>query len=1345
MTNQPRPVNPTPELSVPGDSRRIARNGTISGFGFFERESSGDRKTWKAGLFHLAGFDSAPPFSNLQSFARWIDPADRLNILRMIRLAVLEGHPGHGEFSCLPGYCDGIQFQLAIEPESSEGRTGKVFWTLLEVARNKDFSRVLEHNLLRLDVTIDNLIESCQIIGFDWRYLYVNEAAARIGNYPKEAYNGNRIESLFPGFEKTELYRILAVSMSRRISQNAEVEFEFPDKRIRWFNFLIQPVPEGLFCLSVDITDRKLKEIEVQAAERRYRNLFENLSEGFVLAKVLFEGDEAVDVQYVDGNEHFFESTGLWPKNTGVKLVSQSLPGIREKDPELFDRLGHVARTGIPDKFEYHVNTLDMWVAMSVYRPEDEHVAVVFEVITDRKQREIELQSSIARLGLAMEAANGGNWQWDLTTNINYWSDELWNIYRLDRKSHTASYDGWMETIRPDDRARVAASVSRSVSRSRPIRVEWQLNTNDGVIRWLLARGKPLRDPDGMVRSYVGVVLDITERKEVEEELKQSRKRYRDLVEMSPDAILVYRNGTIEYGNPAAVRLFGARSAAHLVRENIDRFIQPSLVENVVQHYKVPGNGKMLDLRIARILRFDNQSRTVESNVRLIPDPTDVVIQVVLRDITGRRQLEDEALQWKNLFGHSKLSLAIGDPQTNNLVQVNEAFARHRGFIAEELKGKPVFSVYAEEVHEQLAERLRQIDKTGHGIFESVHVKKDGTKFPVLMDITVMRDEHGKAINRVAYSLDISAQHAIQKREKHMLDLLKICNSATGVHELVGELIPFFREVSGCQAIGVRLKKGSDYPYYQTSGFPATFVATEKFLMPCSTIGEPGSGTTDNRQLECLCGKVLDGQTEHGKSCFTDKGSFFSAGTSELIKTENNATLHTRIRNRCNEAGFETVVLIPVKSHDKVLGLIQFNDRKAGKLNAETVTHLEHLVEQFAFALAKLLAEEEIRNLNLELEKRVSERTRELEEANMRLVQHVDRIEDLYNNAPCGYHSLDKDGLIISINDTELRWLGYSREEIAGKMNFAEILSPESQRDFEINYPEFLRHGEIHDLEFDLLTRDGHIFPVLINATALYDRDGSFLMSRTTLQDFMAVKTARSALMAKAAQLEEVNRELEAFTYSVSHDLKTPLRAIGGFTQILLDEHAGQFNDEMRSLTSTIISNTRRMAQLIDDLLAFSRIGRIEFSREKVDMQKLIDECIDEIDPGKRHVRDIVQVKEALPIISGDRSMLKQVWVNLLSNAIKFSSKVERPRVSVGMRSHRGEIEFYVSDNGAGFDMSFSDRLFKVFQRLHSTRDFEGTGVGLAIVQRVVEKHGGKICADSKPGAGATFRFTLPG
>lgn len=1220
MTNRSRQVKPAPDSTVPDALSRAVRTGTISGFGFFEKDTTGVRKFWKAGLFHLAGFESTPPFSNLQTFARWIDPADRLNVLRTMRLAALKGHPGHCEFSCTADNCDDVRLQLAIEPEMSDGRTGKVFWTLLEVSRQKDLSQVLEHNLIRLDATIDNLLESCQIIGYDWRYLYVNETAARVGNYPREAYIGKKIESLFPGFKKTELYRILALSMSQRISQNVEVEFEFPDSGIRWFNFMIQPVPEGLFCLSIDITDRKLKEIEVQAAERRYRNLFENLSDGFVLAKVHFDGTTAVDIQYVDGNEYFFSSTGLRPLDTGLKLVTKSLPGIREKDPELFERLGRVALTGVPDKFEYHVQTLDMWVAMSVYRPEPEHVAVVFDVITDRKQREIELQSNIARLGLAMEAANGGNWQWDLTTNANYWSDELWSIYRLDRNNVKASYDGWLETIRPDDRDRVAALVSRSVARSRPISVEWQLNTSDGIVRWLQSKGKPLRDPDGMIRSYVGVVLDITERKEAEE----------------------------------------------------------------------------------------------------------------------------EALQWKNLFGNSKLNLAIGDPLTNTLVQVNEAFARHRGFMAEELKGKPLFSVYAEEVHDKLAEHLRTIDKTGHGIFESVHVKKDGTKFPVLMDITVMRDERGRVLNRVAYSLDISKQQAIQQREKHMLDLLKICNSATGIHDLVLELIPFFKEVSDCQAIGVRLKKGSDFPYYQTSGFPSTFVATEKFLMPCNAVLEPGSGSTANWQLECLCGKVLNGQTEPGKACFTEKGSFFSCETSAFIKTENDQTLHTRIRNRCNEAGFETVVLIPVKTHEEVLGLIQFNDRKAGKLNTETVMHLEHLVEQFAFALAKLLADEEIRTLNLDLEKRVSDRTRELEEVNLRLVQQVDRIEDLYNNAPCGYHSLDSNGLIISINDTELRWLGYAREEVVGKINIADILSPDSQKLFEISYPEFKQRGEVHDLEFDLLTRDGHIFPVLINGTALYDRDGAFLMSRTTLQDFMAVKTTRSALMAKAAQLEDVNRELEAFTYSVSHDLKTPLRAIGGFTQILCDEHSARFNDEMRALTSTIVSNTHRMTQLIDDLLAFSRIGRTEFLREKVDMQQLIEECLDEIQPVNGHGREIVEIGNCLPTVSGDRSMLKQVWINLLSNAIKFSSKVERPQVTIGIRQHPREIEFSVSDNGAGFDMNFSDRLFKVFQRLHSTRDFEGTGVGLAIVQRVVEKHGGKVRATSQPGEGATFLFTIP-
>ena len=227
----------------------------------------------------------------------------------------------------------------------------------------------------------------------------------------------------------------------------------------------------------------------------------------------------------------------------------------------------------------------------------------------------------------------------------------------------------------------------------------------------------------------------------------------------------------------------------------------------------------------------------------------------------------------------------------------------------------------------------------------------------------------------------------------------------------------------------------------------------------------------------------------------------------------------------------------------------------------------------------------------------------------------------------------------------------------------------------------------------------------------------------------------------RTRKLEAANKELESFTYSVSHDLRVPLRAITGFVEILEEDHADKLDHEGRRVLSIITDNARRMGQLIEDLLALSRLGRTPMLRSGVDMQTLVEEVLREVLPADSKVKCKVQT---LPPARGERTMIRQVWLNLLANAVKFSACQPEPAIQVGAFKDDGQTIYFVRDNGVGFDMRYYDKLFGVFQRLHSDEEFQGTGVGLAIVQRVLTRHGGRAWAESAPGAGATFYFALP-
>jgi light-regulated signal transduction histidine kinase (bacteriophytochrome) len=228
----------------------------------------------------------------------------------------------------------------------------------------------------------------------------------------------------------------------------------------------------------------------------------------------------------------------------------------------------------------------------------------------------------------------------------------------------------------------------------------------------------------------------------------------------------------------------------------------------------------------------------------------------------------------------------------------------------------------------------------------------------------------------------------------------------------------------------------------------------------------------------------------------------------------------------------------------------------------------------------------------------------------------------------------------------------------------------------------------------------------------------------------------------RTAALEAANKELESFSYSVSHDLRSPLRAIDGFSRMLLEDHAATLDAEGRRLLGVIRDNSRKMDELIDDLLEYSRLGRKPLEAAAIDMKRLVEEVLAQLPAGDGSAPRL-ELGE-LPPARGDRTLLKQAWTNLLANAIKFSGKREQPLIAVSGREDGAQCVYCVKDNGAGFDMRYQGKLFSVFQRLHGEDEFEGTGVGLAIVQRVIARHGGRVWAEGAVDAGAAFFFSLP-
>ena len=343
---------------------------------------------------------------------------------------------------------------------------------------------------------------------------------------------------------------------------------------------------------------------------------------------------------------------------------------------------------------------------------------------------------------------------------------------------------------------------------------------------------------------------------------------------------------------------------------------------------------------------------------------------------------------------------------------------------------------------------------------------------------------------------------------------------------------------------------------------------------------------------------------------------------------------------------------------------------------------------------------------------------------------------------------------IVRVNRRYEQLINLTAPQLLGRTSY-DLLSPEEAQLTTQSDREALAAGRAVELgERTVTTADGTRV-LTTTKLPLPDESGKprFLLAMSSditerkLSE-QAIRELNKELEAKASALESTNKELESFSYSVSHDLRAPLRAIDGFAEIIEEDYAGKLDGEAQRYLCVIRENSKRMGMLIDDLLAFSRLGRQMVTKVDIDVDSMVREVIQEtlhaMSPGERGGSAPRIEVDPLPSVRGDRTLLRQVWTNLIANALKYSGKTQQPHIRVGGSARREENEYYVRDNGVGFDMMYVEKLFGVFQRLHRADEFGGTGVGLAIVQRVVARHGGRVWAEGKVGEGAIFSFALP-
>jgi PAS domain S-box-containing protein len=848
--------------------------------------------------------------------------------------------------------------------------------------------------------------------------------------------------------------------------------------------------------------------------------------------------------------------------------------------------------------------------------------------------------------------------------------------------------------------------------------------------------------------------------------LGRSEARLGGIVGSAMDAIIsVNEAQRIVLFNAAAEKLFGCEASAAL-GDDLGRFIPLPVREQHRQRVQDFGHTgvtsrSMRSLSVLSALRADGVEFPIEASISQVEVAGERIYTVVLRDITERKRAAEASALLAALVESSSDAIVSKDLHSK-VTSWNAGAERMFGYTAQEMIGSSITVLIPSQNQAEEEEILAQI-RAGERVehFETVRLHKDQGLVQVSVTVSPIKDPSGRTIGASNVARDISERKRVEARsewlasfpERNPSPILEI-EPASGTvqyanraalrlfpelhdeglsHPLVAELQTVTAQLAergtlhrelwvGSACFSQLLTYSADPPRVRIY---STDISAGRNAEQALRMREAELHAADRRLAE-----IVHGMTE---GCFALdpqwRFTFVNDRAVSLLRRERDQLLDLTIWD-----ALPNLLGTPVEDHYRRSMTARIPVAfEVYSTNAER--WLDVRLFPTGEGLAAFVLDIQARKLaELERQKFVSLAENSQEFIGMRSLQ----------------------GDAVYVNRSALQMVGLDDLAQAALTTPADFFFPEDQAFIRDEFvPRVRRDGHAETEVRFRHFKTGEAIWMIYNAFVLRDSHGEPSGLATVSRNITERKHAEQQIkqlnldlerrvVERTGQLEAANKELEAFSYSVSHDLRAPLRAVNGFAQILLEDYGPQLPTEAQEHLQTVCDGARRMGTLIDDLLSFARLSRLPLAKRAVDTRQLVRETLDELN-AEQPGREVELHVAELPMCEADPALLKQVWVNLLSNAYKYTGQREHAVIEVGATEEQGITVYFVRDNGTGFDMQYAGKLFGVFQRLHRQDEFAGTGVGLAIVQRIVTRHGGRIWAEAAVNRGATFCFTLSG